>query len=200
MLQITFSHQYRMLTYKTESMHSPQCVWSLQWRHNGCDGVSNHQLHHCLLNRTFRRRSKKISKLRVTGLCVGNPPVTGDFPAQRASDAENVSIWGHHVIVCDQTSLLNMKQAKTTVKPGLNKINNNYHQLAFWTYKHRSIHLRTKLWNLCPCRCIVTFLKKIFFSYFLGCIMIQYWFLRKRISVNRIWRKLLSGISFKFSS
>ena len=23
----------------------------LQWRHNGDDGVSNHQLHHCLLNR-----------------------------------------------------------------------------------------------------------------------------------------------------
>ena len=29
------------------------------------------------------RRSKKISKLRVTGLCVGNSPVTGEFPAQK---------------------------------------------------------------------------------------------------------------------
>ena len=25
--------------------------FTLQWRHNGRDGVSNHQLHHCLLNR-----------------------------------------------------------------------------------------------------------------------------------------------------
>ena len=46
----------------------------LQWRHNDYDGVSNHQPHGCLLNRLLRRRSKKTSKLRVTGLCVGNSP------------------------------------------------------------------------------------------------------------------------------
>ena len=33
------------------------------------------------------------SKPRVTGLCVGNSPVTGEFPAQMASNAENISIW-----------------------------------------------------------------------------------------------------------
>ena len=73
--------------------------YSLQWRHNGRDGVSNHQHHDCLLNRLFRRRSKKTSMLRVTGLCVGNSPGTGEFPAQMASNAENVSIWWrHHVL------------------------------------------------------------------------------------------------------
>ena len=41
----------------------------------------------------FRRSSKKTSKLRVTGLCEGNSPVTGDFPAQMASNTENVSIF-----------------------------------------------------------------------------------------------------------
>ena len=41
-------------------------------RHNERDGASTHQLHDCLLNRLFRRRSKKTSKLRVTGLCEGN--------------------------------------------------------------------------------------------------------------------------------
>ena len=42
---------------------------------------------------------KKTSKLRVTGLCEGNSPVAGEFPAQRASNAENVSIrWRHHDI------------------------------------------------------------------------------------------------------
>ena len=46
-----------------------------------------------LLNRLFRRKSKKTSKLRVTGLCEGNSPVTGEFPAQRTSNAENASIW-----------------------------------------------------------------------------------------------------------
>ena len=40
----------------------------------------------------FKRRSKKTSKLRVTGLCEGNSLVTGKLPAQRASNAENVSI------------------------------------------------------------------------------------------------------------
>ena len=49
-------------------------VASLHWCHNDHDGVSNHQPHHCLLNRLFRRISKKTSKLRVTGLCVGNSP------------------------------------------------------------------------------------------------------------------------------
>ena len=47
---------------------------TLQWRHNDHDGVSNHQPHGCLLNSLFWRRSKKTSKLRVTGLCAGNSP------------------------------------------------------------------------------------------------------------------------------
>ena len=47
---------------------------SLHWRHNDHDGVSNHQPYGCLLNRLFRRKWTKTSKLRVTGLCVGNSP------------------------------------------------------------------------------------------------------------------------------
>ena len=69
---------------------------SLEWRHNGRDSVSNHQPHDCLLNHLFRRRSKKTWKLRVTGLCEGNSPGTSEFPAQMASNAENVSIWWRH--------------------------------------------------------------------------------------------------------
>ena len=69
---------------------------TLRWRHNGHDDISNHQPHHCLLNGLFGRRSKKTSKLRATGLYVGNSPGTGEFPAQMASDAENVSIWWRH--------------------------------------------------------------------------------------------------------
>ena len=69
---------------------------TLQWRHNEHDSVSNHQLHHCLFNCLFRRRSKNTSKICVTGLCAGNSPVTGEIPAQRASNAENVSIWWRH--------------------------------------------------------------------------------------------------------
>ena len=41
----------------------------------------------------------QISKLRVTGLCVGNSPGTGEFPAQMANNVENVSIWWRHHII-----------------------------------------------------------------------------------------------------
>ena len=56
-------------------------IGPLQWRHNGRDNVSNHQPHDCLPIRLFRRKSKKTAKLRVTGLCAGNSPVIGEFPA-----------------------------------------------------------------------------------------------------------------------
>ena len=69
---------------------------TLHWRHNGHDGVSNYQPHHCLLNRLFGRRSKKISTLPVTDLCAGNSPTTGEFPTEMASNAEIISIWCHH--------------------------------------------------------------------------------------------------------
>ena len=51
----------------------------------GGDGVSNHQPHDWLLNHLF-----------VTGLCEGNSSLTGEFPAQRASNTESVSIWWRH--------------------------------------------------------------------------------------------------------
>ena len=77
-------------------------VPSLQWRHNERNGASNSLRHECLHNCLFRRRSKKISKLHVTGFCEGNSPVTGEFPAQMDINAENVSIWWrHHSLIVD---------------------------------------------------------------------------------------------------
>ena len=49
-----------------------------------------------LLNRLFKAQIKKNTKARVTGLCEGISLVTGEFPAQRASNAENVPIWWRH--------------------------------------------------------------------------------------------------------
>ena len=86
----------RNMTSSTQSARIKSSSHPLRWRHNGLDSVSNHQPHDCLLNRSFGCRSKKTSNLRVTGLCVGNSPVTGEFPAQMASNAENVSIWWRH--------------------------------------------------------------------------------------------------------
>ena len=50
----------------------------------------------CLLNRLFRRISKKTSKLRLTGLCEVNSSVAGEFLSHRSSNAENISIWWRH--------------------------------------------------------------------------------------------------------
>ena len=74
------------------------CIWisTLHWRHNDHGGVSNHQPRAFLLNCLFGRRSKKTSNLRVAGLCVGNSPGTGEFPAQMASNEENDSNWWRH--------------------------------------------------------------------------------------------------------
>ena len=89
--------------YIIKSLWPRHIIWwhrSLQWCHSGCDAISDHQHQDCLLNRLFRHRSEKTSKLHITGLSEGNSPVTGEFPAQRASNMENVSIWWwHHVLV-----------------------------------------------------------------------------------------------------
>ena len=73
---------YNNMEFRSKAGGSGHKLYALQWRHNGRDCVSNHQHHDCLLNRLFMRRSKKTSKLSVTGLCTGNSPVTGEFPVQ----------------------------------------------------------------------------------------------------------------------
>ena len=77
-------------------MHNCEREGTIQWRHNERDGVLNNRRLDCLLNRLFRGRSKKTSKLCVTDLCEGNSPVTGEISTQRASNTENVSIWFPH--------------------------------------------------------------------------------------------------------
>ena len=112
---------------------------SLHWRHNERDSVSNHQSHDCLLNCLFRRRSKKTSKLRATGLCAGNSPVTGEFPAQKTSNAENVSIWWFHDVkmwVC-----------------GLHKLDCLWHYSRLNTMTRLCIVYPDKLAYQCACIC-----------------------------------------------
>ena len=63
-LKVWATQLIKNILFGTQQYNCP-----LQWRHNGRDSVSNNQSHDCLLNRFFRRRSKKTSKLRLTGLC-----------------------------------------------------------------------------------------------------------------------------------
>ena len=98
-----YNQVYNFLWKNHEFKSSSQVIFfpseklpGFQWSHNDHDGISNHLRLYCLLNHMFRRRSKKTSKLHITGLWEGKPLVTCKFPAQRASNAENVSIWWRH--------------------------------------------------------------------------------------------------------
>ena len=59
---------------------------TLEWCHNERNVVSNRQPHDCLL----------YIKAPRHWFCEGNSPVTCEFTAERASNAENVSIWWRH--------------------------------------------------------------------------------------------------------
>ena len=111
-------------------------ISSLQWRHNERDGVSNHHPHDCLRKRLFGSRSKKTPKLRVTGLCAGNSPVTGEFPAQRASYAENVSIWWRHHVRCPLKSRFSKAPVTHSLQPVgdllATKISGGCREVAGW--------------------------------------------------------------------
>ena len=91
------------LMWQPSGTRSCRCIISLQWRHNSCDGVLNHHPYDCLLNRLFRRISKKTSKLRVTGLCEGNSPAPGEFPAKGLVTRkrflfDDVIMWLYHLV------------------------------------------------------------------------------------------------------
>ena len=90
-------------------IHGIFMLWFSELRRSGCVGSTHYNdvimstmasqitgLTIVFSNVYSRRRSKKTSKLRVTGLCEGNSPVTGEYPAQRVGNAENVSIWWRH--------------------------------------------------------------------------------------------------------
>ena len=87
-------------TFCTRSCYA----WLLLRRRNERDGVSNHLRLGCLFSRWFRRRSKKTSKLRVTGLYARTSPVTGELPTQRASYAQNISTWWRYHVYSNHLS------------------------------------------------------------------------------------------------
>ena len=90
----------------SDSLYAGARSMALQWRHNEGYDVSNHRRLDCLLKRLLRHRSRKTWTLRVTGLCEGNSPVTGEFPSQRTSNAENVSITSTAALLALKQSML----------------------------------------------------------------------------------------------
>ena len=68
-----------------------RCWNRLSWDNHFCNSM-NFRLAQLLV----QAQIKENTNLRVTCLCVGNPPVTGEFLAQRASSTDNVSLWWRH--------------------------------------------------------------------------------------------------------
>ena len=69
---------------------------TLQWRHNDseCVSIAGASIVYSFV--CSGEDWKETSKLRVTGLCEGNSPVSGEFPSKRASNAENDFTWWRH--------------------------------------------------------------------------------------------------------
>ena len=70
--------------------------YSLQWCHNECGGVSNHQRLDFSSQPFVKAQINENLTILRHWLCEGNWPVTSEFPTQRASNAKNVSIWRRH--------------------------------------------------------------------------------------------------------
>ena len=75
----------------------------------------------------YSGRSKKTPKLCVTGLCVGNSLVTGEFPTQRANNMENVPIWWCHHIQTTKTVIISLYLQATWSKNDISLV----HEISF---------------------------------------------------------------------
>ena len=114
-------------------------LWSrnipLHWCHNDHDSVSYHQPHGYLLNRLFRRRSKKTSKFRVTGLCVGNSPGPVNSP-HKGPVMRKMFPFHDVIILCvvafplDDHSRVELKMPARKNHTGF--INANYIHVSIW--------------------------------------------------------------------
>ena len=95
---------------------------SWRWCHNERDGVSNHRVLHCLLNRLFshRKHQSSASLAFVRGIELELELIsTGDqwIPTQRASDAGNVSVWWRHHVQLMQWMIYLCKKPVIYPKP-----------------------------------------------------------------------------------
>ena len=102
---------------------------SLHWRHNDHDRVSNHQPHGCLLNRLFRRRSKKALELRVTGLCVGNSQGPANSP-HKGPVTRKMFQFDDVIMSASMTSCRTIRQLPSSYRFGHSVIKTNYRKTS----------------------------------------------------------------------
>ena len=93
---------------------------TFRWRHNGRDGVSNHQSHDCLRNRLITQAwIKEYIKTPRHWPLWGK--FTGDQWTRRTSNAENVYIWWchHGLCVCDRVGFSGKGGGSSCCIPGI---------------------------------------------------------------------------------
>ena len=120
-------------------VHCPEWVWRLK-----------SPASRLFIQMFIQRRSRKTSKLLVTGLCEGNSPGTGEFPAQGASNAENVSIWWRHHDVPDWSVKLNLVILQNTeyAQRGLSDTQVKGHHQTHSIEEKKITHWFKLHWNL----------------------------------------------------
>ena len=92
---------YRFISHSSQvSPYHIKVIWfSLQWRHNVHDGVSNHQPHHCLLNRFSSADQRKHQSSASLAFVWGLHRWPVNSPCEWPVTRKNISIWWrHHVI------------------------------------------------------------------------------------------------------
>ena len=97
------------------------CLYdTLQWRHNGCDMVSNHQPHDCLLNREFRRikaHQSSASLAFVRGIHRGPMNSPHKWPVTRKMFPFDDDIMRTAMILLPHTDMLSL--AGTSSRSGI---------------------------------------------------------------------------------
>ena len=134
-LAVKFRHRSRLDLYHNLQWISAYCDWrgNLErhkvWFHYNdviMNTISSQITSPAIVYQTVRSgpdQRKHQSSIRVTGLCAGNSPGTGEFPIQMASNAANVSIWWrHHAMITSWNGNAFLITGITSVTNGLTSV------------------------------------------------------------------------------
>ena len=140
----------------------------LRWRHNDHDGGSNHQPHGCLLNRLFRRKSKKTSKLRVTGLCVGKSPGPVKSP-HKGPVTRKMFPFDDVIMLHDNYRMPTRRDAKNDRTQMFNSLRHRDKMAAIFQTTYSNAFSRMKMYNFrvyCHCNLFLMVRLTIFKHWF----------------------------------
>ena len=114
-----FLHTNSMASHKVNMWHYSDAIMSTM-----VSQITGNSMVYSTISSGAEQRKHQSSAL--IGLCAGNSPVTGEIPAQTASNAENVSIWW-----CDHACKNTINMMHSKVHSGCHKRYNTLY-IAGW--------------------------------------------------------------------